>query len=696
MASLPGWFNFNAFTDAGAIAASYRLYTFTAGTTTHLAAYTNSAGTTAHTYVSDGAGGQYIALNSRGELPAPLFLGTGSYDIRLNRPDGTTVWTREARGAADYISGDTSGLRSELADVTTAGDGDALVGYGAIVSIVDGVLTRHASLAAAVTTIGSTRCTVIVRDDVTMAANATFPSTAVLHIQNRAQIATTGYTLTAVVKAERRQCFAGSGTVTLLAGSDAPSPLWFGAVSDGTTDDATAWQRAMATGAPVIDCRGLNSRIGSSLTITGGMTVLLSGTTISIASSTLTVFAATNVDNWSLVGPFKITGGGSTSGTAKGVSVAGGLNWRVRDYTAESIQGHGFYLVPGTSSERSNHGYISNFRAISCYRGWEDTPGTGAEYSTLESPYIKGCNQEGMITAAGNTIVFGGQILECDVGVRLKNGSNHGHGAFVGTNINHHTSYAIWADSVTLGHDFIGCHIYAGNASGQGAIFLDKSKGIVFTGGHLDCWLYNYKDGSSGINVIDGMYLPNSYGVARLNGSNDGHDQLIIRNCYGPGVAQQSGGRESAGFVINDPSTCYAMANRVAAATQSLTSGVAATLTFSSSPPFPDRRGVVNTSTGSMTIPAALGGLYRVSVNLLFGGTSMDAANSFVEIRVGGVTKEVFFGHAYSTSKVSVVGSADILLSAADVVTAVATITGTTPSFGDGTWPSKVTLEKIA
>jgi hypothetical protein len=97
-ASLPGYFNVQAFSDAGAVAASYRLYTYAAGTTTHKAAYTDAAGTTPHTYVSDGIGGLYIALNARGELPAPLFLASGAYDVALKTSAGATVWTRYADG----------------------------------------------------------------------------------------------------------------------------------------------------------------------------------------------------------------------------------------------------------------------------------------------------------------------------------------------------------------------------------------------------------------------------------------------------------------------------------------------------------------------------------------------------------------------------------------------------------------------
>lgn len=466
--------------------------------------------------------------------------------------------------------------------------------------------------------------------------------------------------------------------------------------NDGTTDDSATFQAAAASGDPCIDARGLNCKIAGQINIPSGQVWLLQGTTLTIASSTLTVFAATNVDNWALVGPFKIVGDGSTSGTAKGVSVSGGANWRVRDYTAETIKGWGFYYVPGASAVLSNHGYVSNFRAISCYRGWEDTAGTGAEYSTLESPYIRGCT-EGLITAAGNTIVFGGQLVENGTNVILNSGTNHGHGAFIGTNINHGTTYNIRANSVLNGHDFIGCHIYGNSAgSSSGAIFLDTSRGIRIRGGIWDCHVYNYKGGSSALNWIQDMYCPGDYGIARQVGGSDGHDQLIITGCSGPGSYQGSGGKEAAGTLLNDPSMCYAIAQRDAGSTQSLTSGVAATLTFSATPPFPDRRGFANMGTGAFTVPASQAGLYRITVDLIFGGTSMTAASSFLEFKIGGTTKKLLASTAYSTTKVLIAGSFDYNLAVSDAVTFDATIVGTSPAFGDSTWPSSVTINRIA
>lgn len=99
--SLAGFFNLQVETSTGVPAASYRLYSYAPNTTTHKDAYTEPTGTTAHTYTSDGSGGQYIALDSRGELPAPLFLQGGGYDLVLKTDTGSSVWTRRAYGAYD-------------------------------------------------------------------------------------------------------------------------------------------------------------------------------------------------------------------------------------------------------------------------------------------------------------------------------------------------------------------------------------------------------------------------------------------------------------------------------------------------------------------------------------------------------------------------------------------------------------------
>lgn len=95
-ATQPAYFHLQEFSDGGVLLVGGRLYTYTQGTTALKVAYTDPAGAVPQTYTADGLGGQYIALNARGELPAPLYLAIGPYDIALKRADGSTVWTRRA------------------------------------------------------------------------------------------------------------------------------------------------------------------------------------------------------------------------------------------------------------------------------------------------------------------------------------------------------------------------------------------------------------------------------------------------------------------------------------------------------------------------------------------------------------------------------------------------------------------------
>lgn len=125
IASQSGVFSLQEFTDVGAPLVAGRLYTYTQGTTTHKTAYTDKDGSIAHTYTSDGVGGQYIGLNARGELPAPLYLASGSYDITLKDSTGATIWTRRA----DPVDDSAAALRSDLASTSDASKGAGMVGY---------------------------------------------------------------------------------------------------------------------------------------------------------------------------------------------------------------------------------------------------------------------------------------------------------------------------------------------------------------------------------------------------------------------------------------------------------------------------------------------------------------------------------------------------------------------------------------
>lgn len=119
-ASQPALFNVQEFTDDGITLVGGRLYTYVFGTTAQKVAYTDPDGAVPQTYTADGLGGQYIALNARGELPTPLYLGPGAYDLSLKRPDGSTVWTRQAEGTAN--------VTNALAAALLLPNGGAIVG----------------------------------------------------------------------------------------------------------------------------------------------------------------------------------------------------------------------------------------------------------------------------------------------------------------------------------------------------------------------------------------------------------------------------------------------------------------------------------------------------------------------------------------------------------------------------------------
>jgi hypothetical protein len=141
-------------------------------------------------------------------------------------------------GSDNPVDGDNF-LRAHASIIRQLYDSQA----GAIYAIQGGAVTSYATLAAAVSGIGSNRCTVVVQADVTMAASATFPSTATLRVENNSRVTTTGFTLTVNGPREFHdgRVFVGTGTVVLARGFQPLRPQWWGAVGDGSTDSDAAF-----------------------------------------------------------------------------------------------------------------------------------------------------------------------------------------------------------------------------------------------------------------------------------------------------------------------------------------------------------------------------------------------------------------------------------------------------------------------
>jgi hypothetical protein len=146
------------------------------------------------------------------------------------------------------------------------------------------------SLATAISTIGSTVTTLIINQNVNVTANATVPSTLSLLFLGQGKLTiSVGVTATinGPIQAEPRQIFAGSGVVTFASNTKMPPvyPQWWGALVDGSTDDAPAWQlmlTAISGGGEVLVTRGTH-KLATALTFANNRVAIkgLSGNIIS-------------------------------------------------------------------------------------------------------------------------------------------------------------------------------------------------------------------------------------------------------------------------------------------------------------------------------------------------------------------------------------------------------------------------------
>lgn len=211
---------------------------------------------TSGTFATDLAAGKWILLSLGTAIGAGAvtFSPTStltSTDVQAAINEADT----ENRALSAAASASVATLIADLADVATALKGDTRVGWSAIFSIIDGVLTRHASLAAAISALGSTRADLVVRDDITLTGNATIPATCTLRIENGAQIALSTFTLTINGRFDGPgvQCFTWTSGKVVFAKDSIPFvlPQWWGAKGDAAIDASSGTDSAAALVAAV-------------------------------------------------------------------------------------------------------------------------------------------------------------------------------------------------------------------------------------------------------------------------------------------------------------------------------------------------------------------------------------------------------------------------------------------------------------
>jgi hypothetical protein len=144
---------------------------------------------------------------------------------------------------------------------------------------------------------------------------------------------------------------------------------------------------------------------------------------------------------------------------------------------------------------RADRVQFSDLTFLNCYDGIDLN--AGAEYMLFSNTSTIQC-QRGISVAGGNNQFYGGNVTDCGIGVRLLAGVNNAHGGFHGVNINHCTDNAVYAENITNGETFNGCHIY-GDGATQGGVHVKNSLGVSFTGGEMDCTVVHEGTGATSL-----------------------------------------------------------------------------------------------------------------------------------------------------------------------------------------------------
>lgn len=453
----------------------------------------------------------------------------------------------------------------------------------------------------------------------------------------------------------------------------------------GTTDMTAAFQSAGLVSLNPYAPAG-TYKISGSIPIIEGQTWRADGAHLSIAGSVKVFTVAAGVDDWAIAGNWLVVGDnnatGSLSGTGAGLYVEDSMYFSVGPgFQARAVKGWGIFVGPASSvnGRRSERGVIASPQCFYNYVGIEVSAGSGtsAEYLNISNPNVS-LNDRGMVVSAGNCAVSGGTVTDNRINVDLEAGGNHAHGIFSGTQINHGVDFNVRATSVTNGHAFVGCNLY------DGIIKLDGCTGITFRSCFMDPDELNVV-GTSGYSYCTDCYWPGNDATV-LSGASI--DKLVIMGAFGPGSYDGSG------FTINDPSPVYVHARRAAAATQSLTTGVTATLLFPTE--VVDRRLAFDPATGIFTVPAGMAGTYRIEATCMFEATGIDATATGVIIRKNSASSTLHLPGKNGTTTCQVTAVSELRLAASDTIDVRGVATGTTPVFGNSTYESTLTIKRVS
>lgn len=439
----------------------------------------------------------------------------------------------------------------------------------------------------------------------------------------------------------------------------------FGADPTNVADSRAAFlaaATAAGTGGTVIIPQGTYF-VSDVVDILDGQTWRFEGATLRHTDDTKTFLRADGKSDWSIEGNVILQGLLTTAETTAecGLHITNGKRFRVEGVTAKLFKGKGIWLDGVDSGTyRGDRGQFTDCATHECTVGLQVDAGAGAEYNTWVNFCASG-NTTAVVIGAGNNTFVGGNVVDNTTGIKLVNGANHGHGMFVGTNINHNNAENIHAIAVINGYTFAGCHIY-GNGTTTGAIWLDGCRGITIEGGVIDCYIYNDSGTGSGANNVTGNYFPGDYGVQLLS-NNGALGQLFVSGNFGPNWPSE----------INDPAAVFVEATRASTA-QDLSAG-STTLVFNNE--IKDLRAAYDPATGIFTAPFPC--TVRDEVTFTVTAASGLAA-SYVAL-VKGASSDVGYAPMTALSATLGVGglACTVTLNTGETLRWKSTITGTSP-----------------
>ncbi len=272
-----------------------------------------------------------------------------------------------------------------------------------------------------------------------------------------------------------------SGIVAVIASSTAKT-TYFRASADNNTARGAALQAAFAASAAgdtIIIGPG-NYKLTAQLDVLSYQNIILQSSHIygkTGADGTSDIFEAASTDYWRIEGNGILEGNGLVTGTyanEAGIRVSGSncIGWSISGLNFTSFKGPGIAVV--CSNSVHNNGSITQVNVTNSSYGFNSQ--SGAEYININDSTFNN-NTTGMYIGAGNVSVAGGNVSDNTTGIYIDNPGNNGHGMFVGVNINHNGTDGLYANAVTIGMDFIGCHFFGSR------ITLDSSRGINIIGG---------------------------------------------------------------------------------------------------------------------------------------------------------------------------------------------------------------------